>query len=94
MANFCALPVAVLLEVLLEKDPARRKLEGPIAKRPDSQYEAGRRSGAWVKVKLTQQQEFVVGGYTLLMIADPDLEQRQGVQPRVSRQPVARRQQG
>ena len=25
---------------------------------------AGRRSGAWVKVKLTQQQEFVIGGYT------------------------------
>jgi bifunctional non-homologous end joining protein LigD len=39
-------------------------LEGFIAKRPDSLYEAGRRSGAWVKVKLTQQQEFVIGGYT------------------------------
>ncbi|MGA8659705.1 MAG: hypothetical protein WB586_26590 [Chthoniobacterales bacterium] len=35
-----------------------------IAKRPDSVYESGRRSGAWVKVKLTQAQEFVVGGYT------------------------------
>ncbi|MGA8658704.1 MAG: hypothetical protein WB586_21420 [Chthoniobacterales bacterium] len=35
-----------------------------IAKRPDSRYEPGRRSGAWVKVKLTQQQEFVIGGYT------------------------------
>jgi bifunctional non-homologous end joining protein LigD len=40
------------------------RLEGLIAKRPDSLYEAGRRSGAWVKVKLTQQQEFVIGGYT------------------------------
>jgi bifunctional non-homologous end joining protein LigD len=39
-------------------------LEGLIAKRPASLYEAGRRSGAWVKVKLNQQQEFVVGGYT------------------------------
>jgi len=39
-------------------------LEGLVAKRPDSLYEAGRRSGAWVKVKLTQQQEFVIGGYT------------------------------
>jgi bifunctional non-homologous end joining protein LigD len=39
-------------------------LEGLIAKRPDSLYEAGRRSGAWVKVKLVQQQEFVIGGYT------------------------------
>ena len=28
------------------------RLEGLIAKRPDSLYEAGRRSGAWVKVKL------------------------------------------
>jgi bifunctional non-homologous end joining protein LigD len=40
------------------------QLEGLIAKRPDSVYESGRRSGAWVKVKLTQQQEFVTGGYT------------------------------
>ena len=40
------------------------QLEGLIAKRPQSTYEAGRRSGAWVKVKLTQQQEFVIGGYT------------------------------
>jgi bifunctional non-homologous end joining protein LigD len=40
------------------------QLEGLIAKRPDSIYESGRRSDAWVKVKLTQEQEFVVGGYT------------------------------
>ena len=40
------------------------QLEGLIAKRPDSRYESGRRSGAWVKVKLTQQEEFVIGGYT------------------------------
>jgi bifunctional non-homologous end joining protein LigD len=40
------------------------KLEGLTAKRPNSLYESGRRSGAWVKVKLTQQQEFVIGGYT------------------------------
>jgi len=40
------------------------QLEGLIAKKPDSLYEAGRRSGAWVKVKLTQQQEVVIGGYT------------------------------
>jgi len=40
------------------------QLEGLIAKRPDSVYEAGRRSGAWVKVKLTRAQEFVIGGYT------------------------------
>jgi bifunctional non-homologous end joining protein LigD len=40
------------------------QLEGLVAKRPDSLYESGRRSGAWVKVKLTQEQEFVIGGYT------------------------------
>ena len=40
------------------------ELEGLIAKRPDSLYEPGRRSGVWVKIKLTQQQEFVIGGYT------------------------------
>jgi bifunctional non-homologous end joining protein LigD len=40
------------------------QLEGLIAKRPESLYQSGRRSGAWVKVKLTQQQEFVIGGYT------------------------------
>jgi bifunctional non-homologous end joining protein LigD len=40
------------------------ELEGLMAKRPDSLYESGRRSGAWVKVKLTRAQEFVIGGYT------------------------------
>jgi bifunctional non-homologous end joining protein LigD len=40
------------------------RLEGLMAKRPDSRYESGRRSGAWIKVKLTQQQEFIIGGYT------------------------------
>jgi bifunctional non-homologous end joining protein LigD len=40
------------------------QLEGLIAKGRGSLYESGRRSGAWVKVKLTQQQEFVIGGYT------------------------------
>jgi bifunctional non-homologous end joining protein LigD len=40
------------------------QLEGLIAKRPDSVYESGRRSGALIKVKLTRAQEFVIGGYT------------------------------
>jgi ATP-dependent DNA ligase len=43
------------------------QLEGFVAKRPDSVYESGRRSGAWVKVKLTQEQEFAIGGYTPLL---------------------------
>jgi len=38
-------------------------LEGVIAKRRNSRYESGLRSGAWCKVKLDRQQEFVVGGY-------------------------------
>jgi bifunctional non-homologous end joining protein LigD len=38
-------------------------LEGVVAKRRSSRYEAGRRSDAWVKVKFSPRQEFVVGGY-------------------------------
>ncbi len=39
-------------------------LEGLIGKKAGSTYETGRRSGAWVKLKLQQEQEFVIGGYT------------------------------
>jgi bifunctional non-homologous end joining protein LigD len=39
-------------------------LEGVIAKQSQSQYEPGRRSGAWIKVKAQNEQEFVIGGYT------------------------------
>jgi bifunctional non-homologous end joining protein LigD len=38
-------------------------IEGVIAKRRDSTYQPGERSGDWVKLKLEQQQEFVIGGY-------------------------------
>ena len=38
-------------------------LEGIVAKRLSSLYEAGKRSGAWVKVKVSQGQELVIGGY-------------------------------
>jgi DNA ligase D-like protein (predicted ligase) len=38
-------------------------LEGVIAKRRDSRYEPGKRSGAWRKLKLQHRQEFVIGGY-------------------------------
>jgi bifunctional non-homologous end joining protein LigD len=45
-------------------DAARQTgLEGLIAKRRTSVYES-RRSGNWLKVKLTSEQEFVIGGYT------------------------------
>ena len=39
-------------------------LEGLIGKRKNSTYEPGRRSGAWIKLKLQRDQEFVIGGYT------------------------------
>jgi bifunctional non-homologous end joining protein LigD len=39
-------------------------LEGLIGKLPHSRYEPGRRSGAWIKIKALNQQEFVIGGYT------------------------------
>jgi bifunctional non-homologous end joining protein LigD len=38
-------------------------LEGVIAKRLDSPYEPGRRSGAWLKVKNRLRQEFVIAGW-------------------------------
>jgi bifunctional non-homologous end joining protein LigD len=38
-------------------------LEGVVAKRLDSTYEAGLRTGAWTKVKFARRQEFVVGGF-------------------------------
>lgn len=38
-------------------------LEGVVAKRLDSPYES-RRSKAWVKVKVVNEQEFVIGGFT------------------------------
>jgi bifunctional non-homologous end joining protein LigD len=38
-------------------------LEGIVAKRLDSHYEPGRRTPAWVKVKHTNRQELVVGGW-------------------------------
>lgn len=40
-------------------------LEGLVAKRRDSRYEPGTRSGAWQKMRLNQGQEFVIGGYTV-----------------------------
>jgi len=38
--------------------------EGVIAKRKNSCYESSKRSGAWLKYKVNQSQEFVIGGYT------------------------------
>jgi bifunctional non-homologous end joining protein LigD len=65
------MPDTIRFSASIEADSERvlnemktRGLEGVIAKRKDSKYEIGRRSGAWVKYKWTSQQEFVIGGYT------------------------------
>ncbi|HXO92992.1 MAG TPA: non-homologous end-joining DNA ligase [Candidatus Acidoferrum sp.] len=48
----------------LLKEVQRRGLEGIIGKLRNSIYEPGRRSGAWIKLKCVNEQEFVIGGYT------------------------------
>src|SRR5437764_761387 len=40
-------------------------LEGLVAKRRNSRYEAGQRSGAWQKMRINVGQEFVIAGYTV-----------------------------
>lgn len=42
----------------------KHALEGVVAKRIDSKYEPGKRSGAWTKVHRLLHQEFVIGGFT------------------------------
>ncbi|HEV2841000.1 MAG TPA: non-homologous end-joining DNA ligase [Chthoniobacterales bacterium] len=51
-------PVALLQEV------KRLGLEGVIGKQRGSVYESDRRSGAWIKLKCVNEQEFVIGGFT------------------------------
>ena len=57
-ANITGPPRQLLAEV------KARGLEGLIGKLRDSLYESGRRSGAWIKLKCVNEQEFVIGGYT------------------------------
>jgi bifunctional non-homologous end joining protein LigD len=51
-------PGAALLEAVGE-----RGLEGIVAKRRDSPYRPGKRSGEWLKTRVWREQEFVIGGY-------------------------------
>jgi bifunctional non-homologous end joining protein LigD len=45
-------------------EAARRQgLEGIVAKRTDSPYRPGRRTGEWIKTRVWRRQEFVIGGY-------------------------------
>ena len=48
----------------LAADVRARGWEGVIAKQPASRYAAGRRSAHWQKLKFTETEEFVVGGWT------------------------------
>jgi bifunctional non-homologous end joining protein LigD len=50
--------LSAILKVVRE-----HRLEGVVAKRLDSRYEAGRRSLAWQKLPLKPKEEFVIGGY-------------------------------
>lgn len=52
-------PLADLIESVKEQG-----LEGLVAKRRDSSYEPGQRSGKWQKMRVNQGQELVIGGYT------------------------------
>jgi bifunctional non-homologous end joining protein LigD len=49
-------------QALLEATEAQG-LEGIVAKRLNSRYEPGRRTGAWIKIKHTRRQELVIAGW-------------------------------
>ena len=46
------------------KQACKLRLEGAVCKKADSRYAGGTRSRDWVKVKCTQRQEMVIGGFT------------------------------
>lgn len=50
---------------VMEAATRAQHFEGIVAKRVDSTYQSGRRVPAWVKVKYTNAQEMVIGGYKL-----------------------------
>ena len=50
---------------VMEAATRAQRFEGIVAKRASSTYQSGRRAPAWVKVKYTNAQEMVVGGYKL-----------------------------
>ena len=50
---------------VMEAATRAQRFEGIVAKRVTSTYQSGRRVPAWVKVKYTNSQEMVVGGYKL-----------------------------
>ncbi len=58
IADYFETPAADMLSAVREQG-----LEGIVAKRKDSLYEAGQRSGSWAKYRLNRGQELVIGGY-------------------------------
>jgi DNA ligase D-like protein (predicted ligase) len=56
-------PLDADLPVLIQSVKAHG-FEGLVAKRRTSVYEAGLRTGAWMKMRVNRGQEFVIGGYT------------------------------
>jgi bifunctional non-homologous end joining protein LigD len=57
-------PPAVIGDGDAMKEASQRNgLEGVVAKRLESVYEPGRRSGAWLKIKNHLRQEFVIAGW-------------------------------
>ena len=56
-------PLEAELPVLIQSVKAHG-FEGLVAKRCNSAYEPGLRSGAWMKMRVNRGQPFVIGGYT------------------------------
>ena len=53
-----AIPAADMVSAVRQQ-----QLEGVVAKRKSSLYEAGKRTGSWAKMRLNRGQEFVIGGF-------------------------------
>ncbi|HWA07978.1 MAG TPA: non-homologous end-joining DNA ligase [Opitutaceae bacterium] len=57
-------PVFDLAPATLLREVRKKGLEGIVAKARGSAYEPDRRSGAWLKCRVVNEQEFVIGGFT------------------------------
>ncbi|MGA3078451.1 MAG: non-homologous end-joining DNA ligase [Bryobacteraceae bacterium] len=58
-------PVLVASPPDLNQSIRAQGLEGLVAKRANSRYESGQRSGAWMKMRVNRSQEFIIGGYSV-----------------------------
>ncbi len=47
------------------REASRKGWEGVMAKRADSIYQTDRRSKDWIKLKITQEEEAIIGGFTM-----------------------------